>query len=156
MLKRKFLILVCCSLIFVSCKEKASQKEPHESRPGNMKTSEGTKAKTKVLDLLQIDLPLPNHEVSSPLHIKGKARGSWFFEASAPVILLDKDNKVLARGHIEARGNWMTDDFVPFSGRLQFTAPDDERAYLVFKKANPSGKPGNDMEFRLPVLFPTK
>ena len=108
-------------------------------------------------DLIKVEKPLPNIEITSPLEIKGKARGSWFFEAEAPVKLVDKDYKVLAETSIKAEGKWMTHDFVPFSGKINFeNAPDDERGYLIFEKSNASGKPELDRKYTLPVLFPPK
>lgn len=122
-----------------------------------LKTGQNFSEEKTASDYLQIENPLPNIEIASPLKIKGKAKGAWFFEAQAPVELVDKDGKVLAQASIKTKGNWMTDDFVPFSGELQFeNAPDDERGYLIFNRANPSGKPENEMEYRLPVLFPPK
>ncbi len=109
-----------------------------------------------ISDLIQVEAPLPNKEVSSPLKIRGKARGYWFFEADAPVVLLDKDNNQLAESYIKAEGEWMTEDFVNFTGSMEFDPPDDERGFLVFKRANPSDKKENDREFRLPVIFPPK
>lgn len=130
------------------------------SKKALMMTLESFKFEAKtprpISDLIQVEKPLPNKEVTSPLKISGKARGFWFFEADAPVVLLDKDNKQLAESYIQAEGEWMTEDFVEFTGSLQFEAPDDERGYLVFKRANPSDMRENDREYRLPVIFPPK
>lgn len=122
-----------------------------------LKTGDNFSEEKTAVDYLKIKNPLPNIDIASPLQLRGKAKGSWFFEAQAPVELVDKDGNVLAQSSIKTKGNWMTDDFVPFSGELQFeNAPSDERGYLIFKRANPSGKPENEMEYRLPVLFPPK
>lgn len=123
----------------------------------SMKFGDSASNDKNAADLVQIEQPLPNIEISSPLKIKGKAKGYWYFEGQAPVKLVDKDGKILAESSVKAQGNWMTEDFVPFSGELKFSnAPDDERGYLVFMRSNASGKPENDMEYRLPVLFPPK
>lgn len=111
---------------------------------------------TPISDLIQVEKPMPNMDVTSPLKISGKARGFWFFEANAPIVLLDKDNNKLAESYIKAKGEWMTEDFVSFTGNVEFDAPEDERGYLVFKRANPSDKKENDREYRLPVVFPPK
>ncbi|GAB2779202.1 hypothetical protein GCM10010465_27380 [Actinomadura fibrosa] len=111
--------------------------------------------KREISDLIKVEQPMPNIEVSSPLVVEGKARGYWFFEGDAPIKLVDKDQKVLATGYIEAQGEWMTEDFVPFRGEIRFTAPDDESGYLVLERANASGKPEHDRVYRLPVLFPS-
>ncbi|PVW16240.1 Gmad2 immunoglobulin-like domain-containing protein [Marixanthomonas spongiae] len=111
---------------------------------------------TPISDLIKVEKPLPNIEVSSPLTVKGRARGYWFFEGTAGLRLEDKDGKTLAESHVKTKNGWMTEDFVPFSGTLTFDAPNDARGYLVFERANPSGKPENEREYRLPVIFPPR
>lgn len=115
--------------------------------------TEGGQRKEDIGNLIRVEQPLPNQDVGSPLTVKGKARGYWFFEGSFPVTLEDKDGKTLASGIAEAQGKWMTEGFVPFQLTLEFDSPGDERGYLVFEKANPSGLPENAREFRLPVIF---
>jgi len=116
-----------------------------------------TEAHKDISDLIKVEKPLPNIGITSPLEIKGKARGSWFFEAEAPVKLVDENYKVLAETSIKAEGKWMTNDFVQFSGEINFeNAPDGERGYLIFEKSNASGKPELDRKYTLPVLFPPK
>lgn len=111
--------------------------------------------KIRITELIKVEKPLPNMEVSSPLKVRGKAKGYWFFEANAPIEIVDMNNNKLGESYIEAKGDWMTEDFVDFTGTIHFeNAPDGERGYLVFKRANPSDLKENDREFRLPVLFP--
>ncbi len=108
-------------------------------------------------DLIRVEQPLPNNEISSPLQITGEARGQWYFEGDFPVVLQDMDYNTLATGVAQAKGRWMTTDFVPFELTLEYgDAPDDERGYLLFKKSNASGKPEMDRSYRVPVLFPPK
>ncbi|HXK32321.1 MAG TPA: hypothetical protein VJ378_02535, partial [Candidatus Paceibacterota bacterium] len=45
------------------------------------------------LDLIKIENVRPNQIISSPLSIKGEARGNWFFEASFPIRLYDGNNQ---------------------------------------------------------------
>lgn len=121
-----------------------------------MKTLEFTETgerKTPIPDLLQVEKPLPNQNITSPVTIKGKARGTWYFEGSFPVVLLDKDNQILAEGNAKAQGDWMTEDWVPFELSLEFDAPGDERGAIKFKKANPSGMPDKARSYEQPVTF---
>ena len=111
-------------------------------------------------DNIIIEQPKPLAVVSSPLMISGKARGNWFFEASAPVVLTDWDGKIVAEGVIHADGEWMTTEFVPFSGQLIFVSPYKDgdqaalkRGTLIFKKDNPSGLPENDKSLEIPIAF---
>ncbi len=89
--------------------------------------------------------------IESPLTIEGVARGTWFFEASFPVRLLDADGKILALEPVQAEGEWMTENFVPFHKTLRFQVEKEGPGTLVFEKDNPSGLPKNDDAVRIPV-----
>ncbi|MCI0566340.1 hypothetical protein L0Y46_04065 [bacterium] len=104
-------------------------------------------------DLILIENPRPNQEIASPLTITGRARGTWFFEASFPIKLLDENGKEIAVYHAEAQSDWMTENFVPFKAVLTFTAPSEGKGTLVLMKDNPSGLPEHDDELRVPVRF---
>lgn len=104
-------------------------------------------------DLIVVDSPMPGDGVTSPLTVTGRARGSWYFEASFPVQLLDADGDVLASGPAQAQGDWMTQDFVPFKITLTFKTPAKLDGMLVLKKDNPSGLPANEDQLRVPVVF---
>lgn len=105
---------------------------------------------------ITVEHPLPNAEVRSPLQVKGKARGTWFFEGSFPVILYDANRVPLAQGSAMAQGNWMTEEFVPFSLTLSFTIPQSRTGTLVLEKDNPSGLQQNADSVIIPVLFSAK
>ena len=45
-------------------------------------------------DTVVVDIPEIDAQVSSPLTVSGRARGTWYFEASFPVQLLDTDSKI--------------------------------------------------------------
>ena len=104
-------------------------------------------------DLIKIISPQPNTIIKSPLVIRGEARGFWYFEASFPVKLLDANGHELAVKPVQARGEWMTENLVPFEAELNFTAPAGECGTLVFERDNPSGLPENAAEVRIPVCF---
>jgi len=128
---------------------------PAPEIPADLQTHIDSKA-----DLIKVTSPLPMGVVGSPLILKGEARGNWFFEASAPVSLVNWDGLIIAEGIITADGEWMTTDFVPFTGELTFTPPYKEgdpdfmkRGALIFKKDNPSGLPENDDALEFTVWF---
>src|SRR3989344_7661469 len=73
--------------------------------------------------LIKSASPLPNQKITSPLLISGEARGYWFFEASFPAKLLDEDGSQLAVMPVQAQGEWMTENFVPFRAELAFPKP---------------------------------
>lgn len=104
-------------------------------------------------DIIRIDSPRPNEIVGSPLTITGEARGPWFFEASFPVRLLDENGDELASGIATAQGEWMTEDFVPFTAELEFILSGNGKGTLILEKDNPSGLPENDDSLIVPVRF---
>lgn len=104
-------------------------------------------------DLIVVESPRAYEEISSPFLIKGKARGSWFFEADFLIKLLDENGNLLATAIAQAQGDWMTTDFVPFEAKLTFSAPAAKKGFLVFEKDNPSGLPEHADELRVPIEF---
>lgn len=95
----------------------------------------------------------PNQTITSPLQISGQAPGSWFFEAQAPVKLVDSKGEIIASGQIKAQGNWQTTNLVPFFGTLVFDKPADSAGQLILEKDNPSGLPENSEQITIPVRF---
>lgn len=105
-------------------------------------------------DIIKVFTPKENQKIYSPLVIEGKARGMWFFEASFPIVLTDWDGKIIAEYYAQAHGDWMTEDYVPFSLKLEFEKPAyGERGFLILKKDNPSGLPEYDDSIEIPVIF---
>ncbi len=122
----------------------------------NMTAPPSTPASTPQTQQNQIHITTPEESavITSPLTIEGDAPGTWFFEGSFPITLVDRDGHLVAESHAEAIGNWMTTNTVPFKASLTFTArPEVKKGYIIFKKDNPSGLPENDGEYRLPVTF---
>ncbi|PIR02163.1 MAG: hypothetical protein CO031_02525 [Candidatus Nealsonbacteria bacterium CG_4_9_14_0_2_um_filter_37_38] len=105
------------------------------------------------VDLIKIDNPRPNQLIESPLFIKGEARGNWYFEASFPIKLFDDNGFLLGVMPAQALGDWMTEDFVPFSATLSFAVPSTPKGRLVLEKDNPSGLPEQADELKIPVYF---
>lgn len=103
--------------------------------------------------LIIIDQPKPNRVIQSPVEVRGKARGYWFFEASFPVYVYDANNKEIGRGIAQADGNWMTQDFVPFHVSLSLQPTKTKMGRLVFVKSNPSGLSKHDQQYSIPVRF---
>jgi len=100
-----------------------------------------------------VTAPVANQRVMSPLTVTGEARGSWYFEASFPVKLLDGNGNVLVQTHADAQGDWMTNEFVPFKAVLTFSKPLTRTGTLVLEKDNPSDLPQNAASVTIPVQF---
>ncbi len=111
-------------------------------------------------DFIVLDSPRPFAEVTSPLTVTGKARGQWYFEADFPIRLEDANGELIAERFATAQlgpedpdSTWMTEEFVPFEGTLEFDTPTTETGTLILQKDNPSGLTEHDDELRIPVRF---
>lgn len=102
---------------------------------------------------INVTVPKPNQTITSPLAIQGEARGTWFFEASFPIRLVDGNGNELGFTVAQAQGDWMTKNFVPFSATLTFTTPIASTGTLILQKDNPSGLLENDDKVSIPVTF---
>lgn len=116
------------------------------------KTPSGPQAQWHNADesMIKLDLVRPGVTVLPKFIVSGEARGPWFFEASFPVEVLDKDGKQIAQGVGQAQGEWMTEEFVPFRAEVNvgdYSGP----ATLVLKKDNPSGMSENDASLSVPI-----
>lgn len=111
-------------------------------------------------DLIRLVSPKANGTVSSPLTLTGEARGMWFFEASFPVDIVNWDGLIIGSGIAQAQGEWMTEEYVPFTATLEFENPYSagdpdfmKRGWIILQKDNPSGLPENDNALEVPIYF---
>lgn len=104
-------------------------------------------------DVVTITTPVANSEVRSPLNVRGEARGTWFFEGSIPLQIVDASDNVIVEAAAQADGEWMTEDFVSFETTLSFNAENRTEGALVIQKSNPSGLPENDASVRIPITL---
>jgi hypothetical protein len=107
-----------------------------------------------------VSSPLPESTLSnSPITIKGKAVGNWFFEASAPVEIVNWDGLIIGQGYVtvDEGYDWMTTDMVPFTGTISYDATQlgpYKYGWIIMKKDNPSGEPQFDDSLEFKILFP--
>jgi len=112
--------------------------------------------KEKTSDII-VAQPKPNETITSPLEVEGRARGSWFFEASFPIKLVgETDNDLITTGIAQAQGDWMTNDFVSFKATLEFGPTKAKTGILILEKDNPSGLPENARQIEIPVKFASR
>lgn len=104
-------------------------------------------------DEILVTMPQLNQTVNSPLIVEGQARGNWFFEASFPIELIDDQGKILGQSNVQAQSDWMTENFVPFKGEINYQAAATTTGKLVLKNDNPSGLPQNDKKIEIPVII---
>lgn len=111
-------------------------------------------------DLIRVTSPKPGDVITSPLTIRGEARGNWYFEASFPISLTNWDGLIIAEHYAQAQGEWMTEEYVPFEAVLEFDTPLNplgqdfmKNGTLILRKDNASGLPEHDDAFEIPVKF---
>jgi hypothetical protein len=101
-----------------------------------------------------VDSPTPGAVVASPLEVRGRARGTWFFEGDFPIVLKDANGRIIVEGFVTAKDEWMTEKFVPFEGTLEFKRTTSlDRGTLIFKKDNPTGLQKHDDSVQIPLFF---
>ena len=105
-------------------------------------------------DLIKLESVHAGDSITSPVKITGEARGNWFFEASFPISIVNWDGLIIGQGVATAKGDWMTEDFVPFEANIGF----DKVTYknngaIILQKDNPSGLPENDDALEIPIFF---
>jgi len=105
-------------------------------------------------DLILLDSPQPGAFISSPLKIKGQARGTWFFEGDFPVVLINAQGEKIAESYASAKDEWMTENFVFFEGIINFERfLPGQRGTLVLIKDNPTGLTQFDDKLEIPIYF---
>ncbi|MDO8269823.1 MAG: Gmad2 immunoglobulin-like domain-containing protein, partial [Candidatus Levybacteria bacterium] len=113
-----------------------------ESYPSQCRTSNGKNFTQEIgnelslVDEISIVFPRPNQIIFSPLQVSGKARGAWYFEGSFSGELFDDNKKLIGTVVLQALGEWMSEDFVPFVGELKFETPNTSKGKLILKNAN--------------------
>jgi hypothetical protein len=105
-------------------------------------------------DKIVVTSPLPGATVGNTFSITGRARGGWYFEASFPIQVLSATSTLLKEMPVQAQGDWMTANFVPFATTtIAVPAWYKGPATLVLKNDNPSGLPENDASISIPIVI---
>ncbi len=104
-------------------------------------------------DIITVSTPPPGAVTGKEFLVQGKARGTWFFEASFPVEVLDRNGERLVVAIAQAEREWMTTEFVPFSVTVRVPETYIGPATLVLRKDNPSGLPEHDASVSYPITI---
>ncbi|MFA6981731.1 MAG: Gmad2 immunoglobulin-like domain-containing protein [Patescibacteria group bacterium] len=100
-----------------------------------------------------VDTPKPNDVVTSPLVVKGKAKGTWYFEGQFPITLYYGVQNAFVTTNAFALGEWMTEDYVDFEVIINFPLPPENDGLLVLEKDNPSDLRELDANLSIPLRF---
>lgn len=106
-------------------------------------------------DLVRVTSPANGARVSSPLIIRGQARGYWYFEATFPVEVQDSAGALVGQGYAQALRDWMTEEYVPFESTIILTTSpvSGTEGEIILRKDNPSGLPEHDDHLSVPIVF---
>ena len=102
---------------------------------------------------VEVTSPVSGASVEKTFDVKGEAPGNWFFEASFPIQVRDKDDNVIGRGHGSAQGDWMTESQVAFATTLHIDGNYSGPATLILLRDNPSGLPEKDDSLEIPIVI---
>ena len=153
LIRNVFIVLFALGITFLLLEYVQGKKDVDTSENGTSVDEAFSVTSLKGVKIF-IDHPVQNTVITSPLKITGKAPGNWFFEASAPVTLTNWDGLIIGNSYIMAQGDWMTTEYVPFEGVLEFTNTEyGDHGFLILKKDNPSGEPQFDDSVEFKVLF---
>lgn len=100
-----------------------------------------------------VNAPLPNATVGKTFSVSGNAPGPWYFEATFPIQVRDKDGNLLAATHADAQTDWMTTGLVPFQATVNITDSYKGPATLILLKDNPSGLPENEDALEVSIVI---
>jgi|SRR3989338_4559422 len=97
--------------------------------------------------------PKPDAVVGDTFVVSGQAPGTWYFEASFPIKIVDKDNNFIGQGIAQAQGEWMTVEQVTFTATVVLDGTYSGPATVVLLRDNPSGMPENDDSVSVPIII---
>ena len=159
-------VLTSCSILSpagITPGETSSSGNEMESKTSGGQVSVGTEettsveieitAENNISDQIIVRAPETDQLIQSPLIIEGEARGTWFFEATFPVKLLDANRNLVASHFAQTDEDWMTEDFIGFKAQIEFKKPPTATGILVLEKDNPSGLAEYDARIEIPVRF---
>jgi hypothetical protein len=155
-LKKRYIIIVVCLLVltgvwFFVRNQVVEKRTP----PSKVSIPAGSVNGEDVSNMIQVYNPFAGAVIVPGVSIVGKARGNWFFEASAPVSIVNEKNEVLVTFPMTAQGEWMTTNLVPFLATVpQFDTKGAQSGSIIFRNDNPGGEEeGRNYAFSLPVRF---
>src|SRR3989338_9376682 len=129
---------------------------PAPTPPNTATTTPPVATTTEPLPLsarVVVTSPKPNATVGKTFVVSGQAPGPWYFEASFPIKIVDKDNSFIGQGIAQAQGEWMTVEQVTFTATVVLDGTYSGPATAVLLRDNPSGMPENDDSVSVPIII---
>jgi len=85
--------------------------------------------------------------------LSGEALGTWYFEASFPIDVVNSSNVVVETLIATAQTDWMTTASVPFIAPFQASLYSGQTVSFILRKDNPSGEPQFDASVTIPNIY---
>ncbi len=149
-------IIVIVGILFFAFKTpKNSQLPPKGDTQGDT-TNNNSNTPPPANQMITITSPKEGDTVDATngFTVTGQAKGNWYFEATAPIAIYAKNGIKLTETYISAQGEWMTTNFVPFSGTISpFLTNGATEGYIEFSNSNPSDNEGFRRSLRVNVKF---
>lgn len=102
---------------------------------------------------VSVETPKAGATVGKTFAVEGMAPGNWYFEASFPIQVRDKDGAVLGRAIAQAQSDWMTTELVAFKTTVTLDTAYVGSATLILLRDNPSGLPENDDALEIAIVI---
>jgi len=155
-MKKKISIIIAVILVAIGVFALIKNSGKNSDQLSDVKKEEAKKASDgkDFSDMIVVDSPKAGEFIQTTFLVSGKARGTWFSEGSFPVNLKDENGNIVSQTAAGAEGDWMTEEFVPFSVYFTFTKPENvTKGILILEKSNPSGLPENAGQIEVPISF---
>jgi hypothetical protein len=160
---KKFTLVILAIVLIAGGLYVGFKKEAHVpvdiTLPGKTDEKPGSDNFPQASEMIKVVSPKVGDslDATNGFTVTGEAKGNWFFEATAPVTVFDKNGSVLAKTYVTAQGEWMTTNFVPFKGTISpFLTIGAREGYIEFENSNPSDNEGFRRSLRVNVTFPVQ
>lgn len=121
-------------------------------QPASNDTARFEARSADIPEIMQVDEPQPNAEITTPLILSGSVPGPWYFEGSFPIELRSETGDVLAESIAQSTSTWMTSEPVGFEASLDFAVNEPTEATLILSEQNARGD-SDIATARLPVIL---
>ncbi len=109
---------------------------------------------TQPLDsLLQLEMPLPNKALTSPIQVKGEAVTSFFYEGTMRYLLTNEQGESLSEGFIKAEKVDFNRGMVIFNDKINYEAPTGTKGFLRLENNQASKVVGFQRAMTIPVVL---
>ena len=148
-----FFVIAALGWIVITAPAPQSEPTPSATSTPSTSTTPAPAGEEPLSARVSVSSPASGTTVGKSFAVVGEAPGNWYFEASFPIQVRDKDNNKIGQTIGQAQSDWMTTAQVPFSATMTLDASYSGPATLVLLRDNPSGLPENDDAVSIPIVI---